>query len=101
MERINNIKIKSLKQTRAFYIWELKRSESLTPKQKEAYSLALKSIEKIIKEKEKSGEKAKNKKNKNPFLKSNGGIDLIEEFPSIDYLKYSIERNGKIRGDKL
>ena len=61
MSGINQIKIKSLEQTRAFYIWELKRSESLTEKQRESYILALGSIEKIIKEKEESGEKEKDK----------------------------------------
>ena len=58
---IKTIKLKSLKQTRAFYLWELKRSESLTPKQKEAYTAALESIEKVIKEKELPGGK-KNRK---------------------------------------
>ncbi|MBA7528747.1 hypothetical protein ES705_20937 [subsurface metagenome] len=56
MKRINNIKLKSLKQTRAFYIWELKREESLTESEKSKYLIALKSIEKIIKEKEGSRE---------------------------------------------
>lgn len=41
------IKIKTLKQTQAFYIWELKK-ESLTEKERASYLLALKSIEKII-----------------------------------------------------
>ncbi|MBA7563603.1 hypothetical protein ES695_02090 [Candidatus Atribacteria bacterium 1244-E10-H5-B2] len=54
MKRINNIKLKSLKQTRAFYIWELKRKESLTESERSKYLIALKSIEKIIKEKEDS-----------------------------------------------
>ena len=75
IKRINNIKLKSLEQTRAFYIWQLKREESLTEGERSKYLLALKAIEKIIKEKEKSGEK------KNPFLKPDGGIDLIERFP--------------------
>ncbi|MBA7543248.1 hypothetical protein ES705_35578 [subsurface metagenome] len=57
MKRINNIKLKTLKQTRAFYIWELKREESLTLSERSKYLLALKSIEKIIEEKERSGEK--------------------------------------------
>jgi hypothetical protein len=56
MKRINNIKLKILKQTRAFYIWELKREESLTESEKSKYLIALKSIEKIIKEKEGSRE---------------------------------------------
>ncbi|GAI80198.1 unnamed protein product [marine sediment metagenome] len=40
--------------------------------------MALKSIKKIIQEKEKPGEK---EKNKNPYLKPDGGFDLIEKFP--------------------
>ncbi|GAI73300.1 unnamed protein product [marine sediment metagenome] len=56
MKKINNIKLKTLKQTQAFYLWELKRKESLTESEREKYLLALKSIEKIIKEKEDSRE---------------------------------------------
>jgi len=59
MHRINLIKLKTLKQTRNFYLWELKRKESLTESQRSKFLLALKSIERIIKEKEKSGEKEK------------------------------------------
>jgi len=54
---INQIKLKDLKQTEAFYLCELKRGESLTENEKSKYLGALKSIKKIIKEKEKSGEK--------------------------------------------
>ena len=32
------------------------------------------------------------KKNKNPFLKPDGGIDLIEKFPGIDFMIYEKER---------
>ncbi|MBA7556654.1 hypothetical protein ES705_49370 [subsurface metagenome] len=60
MKGINTIKLKSLKQTLAFYDWELKKG-GLTEKQRDSYLLALKSIEKIIGEKEKSGEKEKHK----------------------------------------
>jgi len=28
------------------------------------------------------------KENKNPYLKPDGGIDLIDKFPSIDYMPY-------------
>ena len=49
MDQINTIKLKSLKQTRAFYNWELKK-KSLTEKERASYLLALESIEKIIKE---------------------------------------------------
>ncbi|MBA7565776.1 hypothetical protein ES695_14920 [Candidatus Atribacteria bacterium 1244-E10-H5-B2] len=62
MKRINNIKLKTLKQTQAFYIWELKREESLTESERSKYLIALKSIEKIIQEKENSGEKEKRRK---------------------------------------
>lgn len=58
MAGINKIKLESLKQTEKFYEYELKK-KSLTEKQREAYLLALKSIEKIIKEKEEPGEKRK------------------------------------------
>lgn len=58
MAGINQAKLRSLKQTKKFYLWALKY-EDLTPRQKEAYSLALESIEKIIKEKEEPGKKKK------------------------------------------
>ena len=59
MKGINTIKLKALKQTKNFYLWELKREESLTESEKSKYLVALKSINKIIKEKENSGEKEK------------------------------------------
>ena len=62
MKGINNIKLKTLKQTKNFYLWELKREESLTESERSKYLLALKSIEKIIKEKEDSRERGKHKK---------------------------------------
>ena len=58
---INTIKLKALKQTKKFYLWELKREESLTESEKSKYLLALESINKIIREKEESGEKEKAK----------------------------------------
>lgn len=61
MAKINKVRLESLEQTKAFYLWELKREESLTENEKSKYLLALKSIEKIIKEKEESGEKEKAK----------------------------------------
>jgi len=54
MVRANLIKLKTLKLTRAFYLWELKRGESLTENEKSKYLVALKSIKEIIKEKEKA-----------------------------------------------
>jgi len=62
MAGINTIKLKALKQTKNFYLWELKREESLTESEKSKYLVALKSINKIIQEKENSGEKEKNKR---------------------------------------
>jgi len=61
MARINNIKLKSLEKTKKFYLWKLKRSESLTESERAKYLVALKSIKRVIKEKEKSGEKEKHK----------------------------------------
>ena len=61
MAGINTMKLKSLKKTKAFYLWELKRSESLTESERSKYLLALKSINRIIRQKELSGEKEKNK----------------------------------------
>lgn len=61
MKKINNIKLKSLKQTKEFYLWELKK-EGLIESERSKYLLALKSIEKIIKEKEDSREREKHKK---------------------------------------
>lgn len=36
-------------------------------------------------------------KKKNRYLKPDGGINLIEKFPGIDYLKYSIKKGKKSR----
>jgi len=52
MARINNIKLKTLKETKNYYIWNLKRKDSLTESERSKYLVALKSIKKIIKEKE-------------------------------------------------
>ena len=37
------------------------------------------------------------KKNKNPFLKPGGGLDLIEKFPAYKKKKITKERRGKIK----
>jgi hypothetical protein len=50
------LKRKVLEETRSFYKVELKK-EDLTERERDKYSRALKIIEKIIKEKERSGEK--------------------------------------------
>ncbi|MBA7553641.1 hypothetical protein ES705_46235 [subsurface metagenome] len=50
---INNVKLKSLEKTRDFYLWELKREESLTERERNKYLAALKVIRGIIKKKEK------------------------------------------------
>ncbi|MBA7556087.1 hypothetical protein ES705_48785 [subsurface metagenome] len=63
MKKINNIKLKSLEQTKAFYLWELKK-EGLTESERSKYLLALKSIEKIIKEREDSRDYREREKHK-------------------------------------
>ncbi|GAJ14927.1 unnamed protein product, partial [marine sediment metagenome] len=60
-----------------------------TESERSKYLLALKSIKKIIQEKEKPREK---EKNKNPYLKPDGGFDLIEKFPV-----YESKRKQKIK----
>ncbi|MBA7524931.1 hypothetical protein ES705_17076 [subsurface metagenome] len=50
---INTIKLKSLEKTRNFYLWELKRKDSLTERERNKYLSALKVIRRIIKKKEK------------------------------------------------
>jgi len=58
---MNNINLKSLEETKSFYNAEL-RKEDLTEKERNKYLSALKTIKRIIKEKERSGEKRKHKK---------------------------------------
>lgn len=72
MTKINNLKLKALKQTQAFYNWELKK-EGLTEKERASYLLAKRSIEKIIKEKEKAGEIEKTGEKKKRYLDKFGG----------------------------
>ncbi|MBA7586853.1 hypothetical protein ES708_28859 [subsurface metagenome] len=55
------IKLKALEETRSFYKWELKK-KGLTEKKRNKFLKALKSIEKIIKEKEDSRERGKHKR---------------------------------------
>ena len=55
------LNLKALEETRSFYNWKLK-DKGLTEKQRNSFLLALKNIEGIIQEKEKSGEKRKHKK---------------------------------------
>jgi len=45
-----SLTVEVLKKTKKFYLWELKK-EGLTESERSKYLLALKSIEKIIKEK--------------------------------------------------
>ncbi|RXG66795.1 hypothetical protein ES695_01350 [Candidatus Atribacteria bacterium 1244-E10-H5-B2] len=54
------IKIKALKETISFYKMELEK-EGLTERERDKYLKALKIIEKVIKGKERSGEKEKHK----------------------------------------
>ncbi|MBA7532189.1 hypothetical protein ES705_24415 [subsurface metagenome] len=53
MKNINNIKLKSLEETKAFYLYELKK-KNLTEKQRNQFQKAKKIIEKIIQRKEES-----------------------------------------------
>lgn len=91
MVGINNLKLKTLKETRDFYDWELKRKENLTETERSKYLLARKAINKIIKKKEESGEKEK----KNPFLGPEGNLNLIERFP-----KYKDKRKKRSDQDE-
>ena len=61
MSIIKNVKLKTLKQTKNYYLWELKRKESLTEKERSKYQVALESINRVIREK-RSLEKKKSKK---------------------------------------
>jgi len=56
---MNQVKVKTLKQTRNFYNFELEK-EGLIEKQRDEFLKAKKIIERIIKKKEESGEKEKN-----------------------------------------
>ncbi|MBA7528433.1 hypothetical protein ES705_20617 [subsurface metagenome] len=58
-DNINNLKLKSLEKTRDFYLWELKRKDSLTERERNKYLSALKVIRGIIKKKEKVEKKEK------------------------------------------
>jgi len=53
MSRVNIIKLKALEKTKSYYVWELKRKESLTENERSKYMVALKSINRVIREKEK------------------------------------------------
>jgi len=75
-------KLKSLEETKSFYKVELKK-EDLTEKEINKYLRASKLIEGFI-EKEKS---------KNPYLRPDGGIDLIDRFPV--YRKKRLKKAGK------
>ena len=55
------LNLRSLEETRSFYKGELEK-EDLTERERGKYLEALKIIEKLIKEKEKAGEKGKHKK---------------------------------------
>ena len=48
--------------------------------------------------------KIKKEKNKNPFLKPDGGFDLIEKFPGIDFMPYEkkkIKKTKKVKNMPL
>jgi len=76
------LKLKGLEETRDFYKLELKK-EDLTEIKRDKYLRALKLIEGFIEgfifiEKEKKPGK---EKSKNSYLRSDGGISLIDKFP--------------------
>jgi len=56
MARMNQIKLSALKKTKDFYLWKLKRKDSLTENERFKYQVALELIRNIIKEKRKAGE---------------------------------------------
>ena len=78
MEKINNIKLKSLKQTRAFYLWELKRGD-LTEIERSKYLLAIKAIEKIIKNKEDSLDYREREKHKKSIAYNHKKVVSLNE----------------------
>ena len=53
MNRINNIKLKSLEKTKDFYLYELKKKD-LTEKRRNEFLKAKKIVERIIQKKEES-----------------------------------------------
>ena len=50
----------------------------------------------IKKKKGKLGTRAITKK-KNPFLNPKGGLDLVEKFPGIDFIKYRDKKVKKLK----
>ena len=86
---VGYLKLKALEETRDFYNVELVKE--LTEKEKNGYLKALKLIEGFIEKKKKLG----GDENKNPFLKPEGGIDLIDEFVGIDYMPYESKKKRK------
>jgi hypothetical protein len=48
---MNPVKLKTLKKTKNFYLWKLKRKESLTLSERAKYLVALRSIDQVIKKK--------------------------------------------------
>jgi len=89
------LNLKALKETKDFYKVELERGD-LTEKERNKFLRALRFIEGFIKREEEAGGKGKDK---NPFLNPDGGLDLIERFPGIDYMPYEkkIKKSNKIR----
>ena len=51
MARMNPVKLKTLKKTKNFYLWKLKRKESLTESERAKYLVALRTIDQVIKKK--------------------------------------------------
>ena len=60
--------MESLKQTKDFYLEELKK-EDLTEKQRDSYLLALKTIERIIKQKEEAEKEREERRKRKKLIK--------------------------------
>ena len=83
-----SLKLKALEETRSFYQVELKKEE-ITEIEREKYLKALKLIEGFIKREKKPRDQGYKKNN---YLKSRGGLDLVDKFPGIDFMPYEKER---------
>ena len=91
------LNLKDLEKTKIYYEKELK-DEELAGGERNSYLKALEIIEKCIKREEEAGEK---RKDKNLFLNPDGGLDLIERFPGVDYMPYAkkqIKKSNKKKG---
>ncbi len=87
---MDNPKVKDLEETKSFYLVELKNE--LAGEEREGYLKALKIIEKLIKKKTEARAPGYEKNN---YLNSRGGLNVVDKFPGIDFNSYEKERIGK------